>query len=272
VLDSKAEIDQLASRIQMAIKVVGGLLAGIFTWLQLKDFPFIPLLESAPPEALLKFVIATYYFSWVFGTSFDVKLQQSVYVSDPSRGRLTWAGAVALVVLAVIAAILLWVSDSTKEFAAVLNVFVLADLLTWRYHLIPRTSPIIRASKNIYVQDKEYFDVERLRIVENYMVGKWHWHRFIVLGGVLLMINLLCFVDPVRKFIGASSELMVPALKIGLAESLLPVLAIILFVAVAEGWKWMLRMRISITLHVMSDLKKKYRPTLLGENPTHESP
>jgi hypothetical protein len=265
VLDSKAEIDRFASRIQTAIKIVGGILAALFTWLQLKDFPFIPLLESTPPEAILKFIIAVYYFSWVFGSSFDVRLQQSVYVSDPGRGQLTWPGIVALGALAVIAAVLLWVSDSTKEFAVVLHIFVLADLLTWKYYLIPRTTPIIRASKGICAKDREFFDLERLSLVESYMVGKWHWYRFIALGALLLIIDVLCFIDPIRALLGALIESAVPGLKTGLATSLLPVLSIVAFIVVAEGWKWMLRINMRTALQVISDLKKKYRAVISGD-------
>jgi hypothetical protein len=104
--------------------------------------------------------------------------------------------------------------------------------------------------------------LERLSLVESYMVGKWHWYRFIALGALLLIIDVLCFIDPIRAFLGALIESAVPGLKTGLATSLLPVLAIVAFIVVAEGWKWMLRINMRTALQVISDLKKKYRAVI----------
>ncbi len=265
LLDSKAEIDQLANNIQRAIKIIGGTLAAIFTWLQVKDFPFIPLLESAPPEALRRFVIAIYYFSWVFGSSFDVRIQQSVYVRDPSRGRLKTTGVVAVLVLAVTFAMLLSVSGNLREFVGMLNAFVLADLLTWQFLFIARTTPIIRASEAVYVQDKQFFDLERLRIVESYMVGNWHWYRFIVLGVILAIMDIVAFIDPIPIIVGNLIDSTLPSLTRGLSASLIPVLTIVLFVLVGEGWKWFLRVKVETTLEVFAGLKGKYRLLTLNE-------
>jgi hypothetical protein len=270
VLDLKAEIDLLAARVQLTIKVVGSLLAGIFTWVQLKDFPFIPLLESAPPDRLLRFIAAIYYFSWVFGSSFDVRLQQAVYVSDPSKGRLTWKAIVAVLVLLVAGTLLLWASNSPKRFVVMLNMLVMADLVTWQFLFIARTAPIIRASKELYTKQNEFVDLERLNIVENYMMGKWHWYRFAVLGAILLVVDLISLIDPIRVLVSNLVESAAPALKQGLAASLLPVLAIMLFVIVGEGWKWILRLKIRTALDVISALKVKYKLTELRQKPTGE--
>jgi hypothetical protein len=105
-LDSKIQIDRLAFSARLAIQIVGGGLALIFTWLQVKDFPIKPFVENIEPQVFLKLILAFYYSCWVFGLSFDVTTQQAVYVKDPSRGRFSWDAISAVVALAIVAAVL----------------------------------------------------------------------------------------------------------------------------------------------------------------------
>jgi len=127
-LDSKGEVDNLASRARLAIKIVSGVLALIFTWVQFKDFRVAPLLDGISPPLFLKLILAFYYFCWVSGVSFDVTTQQLVYVKDPRRGQMAWDAVSAVVVLAAVSAILLYASDDDQKFAATLTIFVLANI------------------------------------------------------------------------------------------------------------------------------------------------
>ena len=70
-LASRVAIDRLAFRARLAIKIVGGGLALIFTWLQLKGIPITPFVESIEPLSLLKLILTGYYFCWLGGRNYE---------------------------------------------------------------------------------------------------------------------------------------------------------------------------------------------------------
>jgi hypothetical protein len=258
ILDSKGHIDDLAFRARLSIKIVGGVLALIFTWLQFKEYELVPFVASTQPVFLRKLTLAIYYFCWVFGTSFDVSTQQAVYVTDPKKGRMSWDTIGAVLTLLLVVGILLWASENEKRFAAVLTVFVLTNILLWLY-LLQRVQPIIRASENFYRKEKDFFELERLHVVRDYISGDWQWHRFVVMGAIVVVADLVCFVDPVRQTLSAITQLSLPDLSTDVASSLLPDFSLVVFVLVAESWIWTIRVRTRTSLNVMSALKGKYR-------------
>ncbi len=263
ILDSKGHIDELAFRARLSIKIVGGILALIFTWLQFKEYPLAPFVESTQPELLRKLTLAVYYFCWVFGTSFDVSTQQAVYVSDPKKGRMSWDTIAAVLTLLLVVGILLWASDDDKKFAAVLTVFVLANIGLWLY-LLRRVEPIIRASESFYRKEKDFFELERLHVVRDYISGSWQWHRFVAMCAIVIAADLVCFVDPVRQTLSTIIHSYLPDLSTDVISSLLPDFSLVVFVLVAESWIWTIRVRTRTSMNVMSVLKEKYKMTLRG--------
>jgi hypothetical protein len=114
LLHRKERINKLAWKARLAIKIVGGVLALFFTWIKFSGLSFLPVLENTEPEVLAKIIVVFYYLCWVFGTGFDVGTQQSVYVSDPQEGQITWDTLGVLVGLTIVTAALLWASDDIK--------------------------------------------------------------------------------------------------------------------------------------------------------------
>jgi hypothetical protein len=257
LLARKGNIDKLAKKARLAIKIVAGVLALFFTWIKFSGLSFLPVLENTEPEVLTKVIVVFYYLCWVFGTGFDVGNQQAVYVSDPQEGQLAWDTLGVLVALTIVTAALLWASDDIKLFAAVLFVFVIANILLWRY-LLTRVGPIIEESAKIYRKQKNYSDLERLEVVKYYLAGNWQTHRFIAMCITIAAANLICFVEPVQQALMTVVRLALPPSMVPAVGRLLPHLSIVLFVVVAEAWIWMMRVRTWASLHVIADLRHKY--------------
>jgi hypothetical protein len=257
LLAEKEKVNKLARTARLAINVIAGVLALFFTWVKLSGTSMLPVLASTEPEVLAKVILVFYYLCWVFGTGFDVGNQQAVYVSDPKEGRIALDTFGVLVALAIVTAALLWASDDIKVFAAMLVVFFIANILLWRY-LLTRVRPIIEASAKIYREHKNYPDLERLHVVENYLAGDWQKQRFLAMCLLLAAANVICFVEPAQQALAAVVRLILPASLVPAIARLLPHLSIILFILVAEIWIWIMRVRTWTSLHVIAALRERY--------------
>ncbi|MBL8667233.1 MAG: hypothetical protein JNM48_07215, partial [Rhodospirillales bacterium] len=137
--------------IRKLIAWAGTALAMIFTWIQFKQFPLDMLASSYTPILLWHGGLALYYVSWVFGTKFDVDVQELVYVSFPRRGQVPVHGFVTVLLLVVAGAALLWTERDIQKFAIAIDIFIVADHVAWRY-LIWLVKNVVRTSKNAYTQ------------------------------------------------------------------------------------------------------------------------
>jgi hypothetical protein len=230
-----------------------------FGWLELKDHFFMPAVESIHPEVLRKGTLAVYYASWIFGTNFDLTAQQAVYVKDPGRGAMSKVAIAALLSFAVVAAVLLWASDSDQRFAGALAIFLAANIAGWAY-IVRRVKPIIDASGKYYKAERDFAEFERLHIVANYISGNWQWHRFAVMCVLVAIVLFACFTRA-PTVIEALVRNFMSTLPSGIVSSLLPDLSLILFVLIAETWIWIMRARTQAFLNVIFVLKKIYRFT-----------
>lgn len=163
----------LAAKLRWVIRIVSILLVIFFTWLQIRDVEIASIIERTSPQILLRIALIAYYFCWVFGTTFDLNLMQSVLTKVPDRGRLTWGAVSALVVFTAFTFILLWASNDEKRFAYALCLFWTAGTCSFWY--LQRTiKPMFSESG---ADCRNTYDHERLLTVENFMLGEWQWTR-----------------------------------------------------------------------------------------------
>jgi hypothetical protein len=233
-------------------------LAAIYTFLTLSSIPYGPFLSDLDPVKLLKIVIVIYYFSWVFGVRYDTDFQEVVYATAPAGGKLRATDAFMIFVIFAVSIILLWSIDSERNFAVFLGVFLAFNILGWRY-LLSVIRPIISESDDLYKAfPTDYFSIERLRCVEHYICGRWQWNRFASMGIVLIILNAVTFLPQLRQLAsGYLGGLMAP-LEANLIYMLLPDALFILFVVVAEGWMWNMRLKTAYQLDIANDLEERY--------------
>jgi hypothetical protein len=256
-LVSIRDIDKLAKTSRRFISVIGGGLALVFGWLTFRDLPIAAAIASTQPEYVRQFVLVAYYFSWVFGTSFDVSTQQAVYIRDPQRGRMPGGAFLVVLILFAVAAILLWANENDTYFAGTLTGFVVVNVVSF-WILLRRVRPIISASHKAYEERGDFFGLELLRIVTDYIAGKWQWLRFVAMGLLILAADIVCFNEHARQLLGVGVQNLIPSLPAEAIAPLLTDMLLFLFVLVAEGWIWTLRVRTKTSMIVIENLNERY--------------
>src|SRR4051794_17038958 len=103
-------------RIRQLISAGNLILVAAFAFVQLSKIPISIVANDTAPTILWHTGLALYYASWVFGTRFDVDVQELVYHEFPEQGRVPAHGYAVIAVLVIVAAILLWTEENVRRF------------------------------------------------------------------------------------------------------------------------------------------------------------
>lgn len=265
-LEGIERVGNLAWWAYQSIKVIGGLLLLFFAWLQVKDIPLGTLVQNTRPEFLIKATLILYYASWITGCTFDTRIQQKVYVADPKRGQITVDLLAAIGGFFVVAFALFWASSHQQYFAFVLLAFVAVNAVGWML-IVGRVKPIISASREVFLQRENFFRLEQLAVVREYMTGNWQVRKFIAMVIVILFASALSSFDSLRISLGTVIETFATSVPPNTMAGLLPDLCILFFVLMAEGWIWTKREKVRSILAAIDDLRQRYVLKPLSEEP-----
>jgi hypothetical protein len=98
----------------------------------------------------------------------------------------------------------------------------------------------------------------QLDVVAGYMNGFWQWARFAVGLLVVAAMVAICFSDTVRLWMGTALGSFFSMSTESVATRL-PTLTFVLFVGLMEGWIWIQRARVAVSLKLLEELSVKYR-------------
>lgn len=250
-------VDNLASTVRWFIRGIGGLLVLLFAWLQVKDVQLGVIIENAEPNTLLRVTLAFYYLCWVGGATFDLNIQQSVYLRDRNAGMIAISAVALLISFGITATVLLFASENKRWFSIALTIFWIVGTIGFWYiqntirPMVSDTWKVLRSSEN-------YHRMERLMIVVRYMRGRWQWHRIMMSFIFILIILTLTFLGPFRAALSRLASLMIPDSRVETISGLLPSLAFLIYVAATEGWIWLARLRVKVSLQVLDDLNERF--------------
>jgi|HubBroStandDraft_6_1064221.scaffolds.fasta_scaffold365908_1 hypothetical protein len=264
-LDEKESVHNLAWWAFQAIRIIGGILLVFFGWLQLRFVPILTYVQNTPPEALVKAALIIYYASWITGATFDTRIQDKVYISDPKRGEITLNLIAAIVGFFVVAFALVWASSHQQYFAVVLLSFVVLNITGWAL-IIARVKPIIEATRSNFLVRDNFFRIEQLRLIEEHMTGKWQIHRFAAMLAVVLVAILIYYSSATRFFLARLIESSPIGLPSNTVAELLPATMYLTFVVMAESWIWIKRENVRSTLFALDRLRKRYLLSPLSEH------
>ena len=189
--------------------------------------------------------------------SLDINIQQAVYRADPNDGRLPRFAYVNVLILLGVAILLLAVRNNQKYFAVALTLFsVVGTYSIWSVQRV--VGPIIENSRKYYAEKQDYLGSGKLDIVASYLTGKLVWIRAACLILLLLLVDLICWLDVVGERVGFWLHEMRPAISEGSAAALVPVISIMFFLLIGEGSQWFMRVRTKLLLSTFDYLGTRY--------------
>jgi hypothetical protein len=260
LLKGIGSIENLSWWATIFVNTVCGILAAVFAWLQFRNYGIAQLIEKTEPEAFLRCIMFGFYLCWVFGPNFDVKVQKLVYVKDPHGGALTSTGLILLILFSLSAIFMLWATSNEKTFFIALTLFIILNLAGY-FFIYHRMRPAAKASGQLFYSGGNFFRFAQLVYVTEYMFGTWQRYRFLFLVVSIFLLDLLCFLTPVRTYVSALIHQIIPIEQTTIS-ALLPDVGLLLFLIVSEGWIWTQRLKVSVALKTIEELSKKYHLSL----------
>ncbi len=255
---TKSDVARLAGTSRLMINIIATVLALAFAFLVLGQSQIVTILNESDPGVLYKLGLALYYTAWVFGTKFDVDIDERVYIKDTARGLLDWKAFGIIMLLTAVMALFFWLHQYERVFGFGLIAFVLVNVAAWRI-TCRRISVPIQDSKEEYVRLNDHFGAEKVRIVERFMCGDWQKRRLATMLGLAIVMVLLIYAIP---FFGLASRVGnepihgVPAAQL---VKLAPAIFFLGYVVVAEAWIWIKRINAYHCVNVLDQLAVGYR-------------
>jgi hypothetical protein len=241
--------EDLARFVEYLIKGAAWLLLVMFGWLKMKDMDFMPVVQNIPAQIVFQVALVLYYACWINGTLFDTRSQNLVYVKV-DRLRALSGAIIATITLVAVFAFLCW-ADTYRKFCILLVVFFAFNIMFWVYLIKMIVPDALKVSEAYYRKMRSYIEMEQLKLVAGeYISGSWQWYRFALGSIIILLMNIMAFSN-IATFLSARLG--------GISPELIQSASMLLFVAVIESWIWYMRMRLSIGLRLLKEMKASYQ-------------
>jgi len=250
-------VKSLAGKTRTLIWLFGMLLGLLFTWIKLADVPLTLVFSDRSAQTLFRASLVLYYFSWLFGTNFDLGQMEDVLVKAPTEGELPRTGIALAAGLAMVFGVLCAVT-TIRSFVLVLLGFWLFNILAWRYLVRGVVLQPIRDSCQTYLAQEDYPNLARLELVRDHIDGRWQWKRFAV-GGVLILLTIvLVFSISALNFTTRILSSRLP----GISEDFILAAAVFVSILAMELWIWYKRLRLKLAGSLIDELSESYEWTM----------
>lgn len=253
---SKSNIDDLASRTKLIASLAVPFVGLLFAAVQLKDFPFLRVAGSIPPQHLFALTLSAYYFVIGFGITFDIETQRLIFTVDPDHGRLRTKAFAAIALYFITAAVLFFASRSYILFAVALTLFHFSGIVFWRT-LSRVLAPIIVESERSAILRQDYFALERIRLVRWYIRGSWHFWRHLILSILVLLFDLFALPNPLAHYASMQLTSLVSSPS-AWADMQIPAIVFLIFALTGECWTMAQRFHVRIQLRTIDALERRY--------------
>ncbi|MHC2275316.1 hypothetical protein ACVME8_001927 [Bradyrhizobium diazoefficiens] len=248
---------KLAAAARLMVRSIFFLLPLVFTWLKLRNLSSADIArlisDASAGDIVWKTALIIYFFAWVWGTLWDVGLQERVYLEAPNKGRMPWQAIGMATAIFVVGAVLVWV-HTFLQLVGALALFTAVDHAAWQY-LVRFLQPMIQMARDAYAKSDDAIGLEQLQLVENQVCGTWKWWRATV--GVIWIFVMLALA------------LVLPpeSIRIGRAElpwGFVQAVSILIWVLLMEIWHWYVRIVTRVGVNTLENLKDKYSLTPLA--------
>jgi len=244
---------KLAAAALLMVRSIFFLLPLVFTWLKLRNLSSSDIAklisDASAGDVVWKTALIIYFFAWVWGTLWDVGLQERVYLDAPNKGKMPWQAVGMGAAIFIVGAVLVWV-DTFVQFVGALALFTTVDHAAWRY-LVNFLQPMIQLAREEYVKSDDAIGLEQLQLVENQVCGNWKWWRAIVgVVWIFVMLTLALVMSPENSLRAGRAEL-----PWGFVQAV----SILIWVLLMEIWHWYVRVVTRVGVDTLENLRDKYR-------------
>lgn len=158
-----------------------------------------------------------------------------MFIADADRGDIGLGVIMTTAAFVLVATAFLYLYKIEAAFQLGLLVFVIANFLALRM-LKKRSARAIARSRAIMVADRDMFGLEKLRVVEHYLLGAWQTRRFCAM---MAMAALQLAVALLWRFTAAAhllDGLSIRQVEGGRLAPFVPAILFAAFVAISETW------------------------------------
>lgn len=256
-LDRRQGVLGAARIVRLLARVIGSILTPTFLYLSLNDPELNHVAHSFTGTVLTKLSLALYFTSWVVGLSFDIGDQELLLQEAPGWVDVKVASPLAAVLLGVSFGWMCVSIGNERMLIAALALFVAINFVGWLYLTrVALPKPIAASFADYTSKPEDFIATEELELAwTTYQRGTWQWWRWAVALAFVGLLGLFTFAfQPKQELFIAGDK----PVRYGVAFSA----ALLLFVAVFEGWIWMMRLQLRAGFGELDRLAEKYMFTL----------
>ena len=234
-------------KVKLFISISAAILALFFTWLQFDLSLFKPFFTDESASLLFKLSLVLYYFSWIFGANADLRDEDYTLNVYPNNNKIPKNAFGVLAFLVLIFALLCLV-NTERQFIILLTGFLIFNILSWLY-LVRFAKKTLDTNRE---QSRDKFDFEYHKVLENYLMGRWQWYRFIYAIMLIAFLNYIIFSD----------LHLVIANKLNFSSQFVVSIGFLFYVLTFEIWVWIKRIERIMSFRVYDKLDDIYELNL----------
>lgn len=227
---------------------------------------------TKPDFVLWKITLVLYFSSWILGPKFDKTNEEDVYVSAPRGGRLPMGHVCAVLSVAILFALMAMAETLNDRdnlvpramvlvglnpasigrryqeygpvsFLAFLNVLWVINVPLWLMFVRGHIVPMSRRSQRILKADDDRLGLQKVRVMDDYIMGRWQAWRFATGAIYLIVVDAAVYLQLHRPI------------------KLYEYIAICGFVVVFESWVWLERLKARVALRLLEAMSIAYTLT-----------
>ncbi len=201
-----------------------------FMYLQFRNVDIKPAISNVTAEWLRKISLFLYYSAWVYGSRFEIQKQESIYIvtSGEFSKKVKKNAILFAILLTGVFLILCWVGDDYKKLSIFLAIFWLVNFVGFFIYK-GTVKESIEGSYRSFKAEGNLVSEFRLKFLDEYIRGKWQIYRFLAGFAFVAVLVIFSFYATFQ---------------------LIPSVIFLCYVLFVEGWMYLKRFKLSISLKV----------------------
>jgi hypothetical protein len=254
IVDTKGPVLTSARRARFIVRITCAVIGIVVGYLQLRNLPFVQIVNNLSGELIMKSSLILFYFSWFLGTINDANDQELV-LANP---KVMFPNFLMVLIIFFLSGffILLCLATTFKARILLLFAVIIMDRVALYYYRSKLVLNAFKFSKDEYEKGKKFIWYIKLDAVQKYLYGKWNNTRF-TCGMVFLLVLLFFIYSPINKLIESQINKF--------SNEILYSLSFLIFVLLYEGFTWIKRFEIKIVFKTVEGIIEHHQKMVPGK-------